>query len=192
MVQRKFSKTESLGKMLVIWKLRDRPRRLISNGCSPSMGSPCRRTSPEVGRKRPLVRLKQGRFAGAVRADDRMSLAARDLERDAADDLGRAEALAQVEQREGGGHAGRPNARRSFTTPQASPTRGQSSRRDATPAPNSRSATIQGRAVAESTSKPKRRITEPSLCTCWKWRLANSISMIAPTQAAASAGATRA
>lgn len=43
--------------MLVIWKLRDRPMRLISNGFLPSMRAPCSSTSPLVGAKRPLIRL---------------------------------------------------------------------------------------------------------------------------------------
>ena len=43
--------------MLVIWKLRDRPSRLISNGLLPSMRWPLSSTSPLVGAKRPLIRL---------------------------------------------------------------------------------------------------------------------------------------
>ena len=44
--------------MLVIWKLRARPRRLISYGSRPSMRWPLSRISPLVGPKRPLMRLK--------------------------------------------------------------------------------------------------------------------------------------
>jgi hypothetical protein len=36
--------------MLVIWKLRDRPRRLISKGFMPLMRWPLSSTSPLVGR----------------------------------------------------------------------------------------------------------------------------------------------
>ena len=44
--------------MLVIWKLRARPRRLISNGGSPvDRRSPFSRIAPRVGAKRPLIRL---------------------------------------------------------------------------------------------------------------------------------------
>ena len=43
--------------MFVIWKLRLRPMRLISNGFLPSMRWPLRMTSPLVGAKRPLIRL---------------------------------------------------------------------------------------------------------------------------------------
>ncbi|MCY1369751.1 hypothetical protein D9M69_568050 [compost metagenome] len=43
--------------MLVIWKLRESPRRLISNGFLPSMRVPLRMTSPLLGSKRPEIRL---------------------------------------------------------------------------------------------------------------------------------------
>jgi hypothetical protein len=43
--------------MLVIWKLRARPRRLIWNGVRPSMRWPLSRISPLLGPKRPLMRL---------------------------------------------------------------------------------------------------------------------------------------
>ena len=56
-LQRRFSNTDSLGKMLVIWKLRDRPLRLISYGAMPLMRWPFKITSPLVGAKRPLMRL---------------------------------------------------------------------------------------------------------------------------------------
>ena len=50
------------------------------------MRSPFSRISPELGLMWPLIRLKVGRFAGAVRADDRMALAARDAQIEVADD----------------------------------------------------------------------------------------------------------
>src|SRR5882724_1010565 len=43
--------------MLVIWKLRARPRRLISNGLRPVISAPSRRIVPLLGGKRPLIRL---------------------------------------------------------------------------------------------------------------------------------------
>jgi hypothetical protein len=43
--------------MLVIWKLRDRPSRLISYGRRPLTNWPLSRTSPLVGASRPLIRL---------------------------------------------------------------------------------------------------------------------------------------
>ena len=45
--------------MLVIWKLRDKPMRLISKGLRPSMRCPLRLMLPEVGAKRPLMRLNK-------------------------------------------------------------------------------------------------------------------------------------
>ena len=44
--------------MLVIWKLRARPRRLTSYGSMPSIRLPLSRICPLVGPKRPLMRLK--------------------------------------------------------------------------------------------------------------------------------------
>ena len=41
-----FSNTDMRWKMLVTWKLRDRPLRLISNGIRPVMLSPLSRISP--------------------------------------------------------------------------------------------------------------------------------------------------
>ena len=46
-----FSKTLSLGKIEVIWKLRDRPRRLISCGASPAVERPFSAIVPERQRK---------------------------------------------------------------------------------------------------------------------------------------------
>ena len=43
--------------MFVIWKLRESPIRLISNGRSPAMLCPFSFTLPEVGAKRPEIRL---------------------------------------------------------------------------------------------------------------------------------------
>jgi len=43
--------------MLVIWKLRESPARLISNGFLPSMRWPLSSTWPLLGAKRPLMRL---------------------------------------------------------------------------------------------------------------------------------------
>ena len=81
--------------MLVIWKLRARPRRLISYGGRPSMRWPLSRISPLVGPKRPLMRLNSVDLPapfGPMIADP---LAGRDRQVGAADDLGLAERLAQ-------------------------------------------------------------------------------------------------
>ena len=82
--------------MLVIWKLRDRPRRLISNGFLPSMRWPLSSTSPLLGPKRPLIRLNSVDLPapfGPMIADP---FALRDRQVDAANDLGLAKTLAQV------------------------------------------------------------------------------------------------
>ena len=55
--QRMFSYTDSLGKMFVTWKLRDRPRRLIACGDWVVMSSPFRRIARTSAWKRPLMRL---------------------------------------------------------------------------------------------------------------------------------------
>src|SRR6266481_3823466 len=68
--QRTFSHTLRRGKMLVIWKLRARPRRLISCGRAPVMSAPFRRIVPALGLSRPLFNLVSGRLkpsAGTIR-----------------------------------------------------------------------------------------------------------------------------
>ena len=97
-----FSKTVSRGKIEVIWKLRDRPRRLISCGARPSIDRPFSAIVPELTAKPPADQVEQRRLAGAVGADHGMALAARNVEIDAADDLGAAEALVHALQRDGG------------------------------------------------------------------------------------------
>ena len=57
-----FSHTDSRGKMLVTWKLRERPRRLTWCGGSPVISSPLSCTVPEVGARRPLIRLNSVDF----------------------------------------------------------------------------------------------------------------------------------
>ena len=52
-----FSNTLSRWKIEVIWKLRDRPSRLMRCGGSPSSRVASSRISPEVIGKRPLIRL---------------------------------------------------------------------------------------------------------------------------------------
>ena len=84
--------------MLVIWKLRARPRRLISNGAAPAISLAVEPDRAARGREAAADQVEQRRFAGAVGADDREPLAARDVERDAADDLGHAETLLDVAQ----------------------------------------------------------------------------------------------
>src|SRR5438552_3906492 len=54
-----FSKTLLRGKMLVTWKLRESPRRLMRQGREPAISSPCILIDPLVGAKRPLTRLKR-------------------------------------------------------------------------------------------------------------------------------------
>ena len=55
--QRRFSNTDKRWKIEVIWKLRDRPMRLIRCGGMPSTRTPLSRISPEEIGKRPLTRL---------------------------------------------------------------------------------------------------------------------------------------
>ena len=52
-----FSYTDMLWKMLVTWKLRDSPLRLISNGFRPVMSSPFSQIVPEDTGNRPEMRL---------------------------------------------------------------------------------------------------------------------------------------
>ena len=63
--------------MLVIWKLRARPRRLISYGFRPSMRLPLSRISPLGRAEAAADEIEERRLAGAVRADDRDALARR-------------------------------------------------------------------------------------------------------------------
>ena len=60
--QRIFSKTLSLGNILVIWKLLESPKRLISKGCLPSIRCEPSQISPLVGAKRPLIKLNKVDF----------------------------------------------------------------------------------------------------------------------------------
>ncbi len=55
--QRRFSNTDRRWKIEVIWKLRDRPIRLIRCGGSWSTRAPLSRISPDDSGKRPLTRL---------------------------------------------------------------------------------------------------------------------------------------
>ena len=73
------------------------------------------------------------------------------------------ETLVEVDQREGDAHAWLLALKRTLTTPQASVTFGQMSQVAPTPPQNRTSAINQGAADAASTSKPNRRITDPSL-----------------------------
>src|SRR5277367_3048926 len=136
----------------------------------------------------PADQMKQRRFAGAVGTDDRVPLSGGDLEADAADDRRRAEALAQIDQLESRRHAAF-SRRRALTVPQAVSTPGQSRRIEVSPTPSRTMATSQGARLAESTEKPNRRIAEPSLRTSASSRLPSSMSMMAPTTHAATAGA---
>ena len=86
------------GKIEVIWKLRDRPSRLISCGARSAVDWPLTAIDARADRKASRDQVEQRGLAGAVGADDGMPLAARDAEVDAADDLGRPEALAHVAQ----------------------------------------------------------------------------------------------
>ena len=79
-------------KMLVIWKLRARPRRLISYGLQ-AVDALAVEQDLAAGRPEAAAdEIEERRLAGAVRADDRDALARRDGEVGAADDLGLAEA----------------------------------------------------------------------------------------------------
>jgi hypothetical protein len=61
--------------MLVIWKLRDRPSRLISNGFLPSMRWPLQQHLAAGGREAAADQVEQRRLARAVGADDGDALA---------------------------------------------------------------------------------------------------------------------
>src|SRR5450432_4111702 len=106
--------------------------------------------------------MEQSCLAGAVGADDRMTLAHGDVQRHAADDRRRAEALVQVVQRKRGVHAPALPLRCRLTVPQASVTIGQSRRPLPTPAVSSASATSQGKGELASTLKPNKDAAPPS------------------------------
>ena len=92
--------------MLVTWKLRDRPRRLMSCGAMPPISSPRRRMRAGA---RPVVaadEVEERRLARAVGADHGVAFACGNGQVDAADDLDRAKALAQAGQFEGGQPSG--------------------------------------------------------------------------------------
>ena len=82
--------------MLVTWKLRDSPRRLISKGLRPVMSSPLSRISPALSAKRPLIRLNSVDLPAPFGPMTAWRSPRRDREIDAADDRGRAEALVNV------------------------------------------------------------------------------------------------
>ena len=84
--------------MFVTWKLRASPRRLTRYGGAPAISSPLRRIEPLRWTKPAADQIEQRRLAGAVRADDGEALASTDVERDAADDRRRAEALLDAAQ----------------------------------------------------------------------------------------------
>ncbi len=95
--------------MLVIWKLRARPRRLISNGVRPSMRWPLSRISPLLGPKRPLMRLNRVDLPAPFGPMIATRSPGRDRELGAADDLGLAEPLVELSELERVGrvrHAG--------------------------------------------------------------------------------------
>ena len=125
--------------------------------------------------------MEQGRLARAVRADDRVALARRDVERDAADDLGRAEVLVHVDQFESAAVMRGPLARsRLSTRPQASSTFGQSARRRQRAADEQDdAATTQGTArsrVDGEAEQTDRRALALRVDASMRW--ASSISMI--------------
>jgi len=61
--------------MLVIWKLRDRPSRLISKGFMPLMRWPLQQHVAAAGIKAAADQVEQRGLAGTVRADDGHPLA---------------------------------------------------------------------------------------------------------------------
>src|SRR3984885_2945661 len=136
--------------------------------------------------------VEERRFAGAVRPDDRVPFALINVERDAPDDLHRAEILAKIEERKRRVHPSPRKCSPALTAPHASPTLGQSLKTRTVPAANSATATIHGGGVEASTSKPKRRIADPSLRASASCRLASSMIMIAPAPLATNAGPTAA
>jgi hypothetical protein len=91
-----FSNTDSFGKTFVIWKLRARPRRLMS--CGGEAGDVLAVQFDVAGREREAAadQVEQRRLAGAVRADHGVAFALLDGEVHAVDDRGLAEALADV------------------------------------------------------------------------------------------------
>ena len=91
-----FSNTVSRGKIEVIWKLRDRPEPVDLVRRQAVDRAAVQRDRARGDGKPPADQVEQRRLAGAVRADHGVALAARDVEVDAADDLGAAEALVHV------------------------------------------------------------------------------------------------
>ena len=83
-------------KIVVSWKVRTTPLRATMCGARPEMRSPLNSTSPGARRQERGDQLEQGGLAGAVRADHREDLAARDVEGDVVDGDQAAEALGQV------------------------------------------------------------------------------------------------
>ena len=115
----------------MIWKLRDRPSRLIRCGGRPSMPLAVQPDLAGGDRKAAADQVEQRGLAGAVRADDRVALAARDVEADAADDLGRAETLASRRCRLSGGRRSCRRARAARVRHQAVPDAVEGARLDA-------------------------------------------------------------
>ena len=88
--------------MLVTWKDRLSPRRLISVGRKAGDLVAVQKNAAAGDRVFAANQVKQCRFPGAVRADDGVAFAWRDLEINALDDLGHAEVFCNISEFEGG------------------------------------------------------------------------------------------
>ena len=97
---------------MLIWNVRTRPRFTRASGFSAVMSSAPSRMWPASGRSMPVIRLIKRRLAGAVRPDQRMARALRQVERDVARDDERAEALVESTRGESGRAHGRLRSRR--------------------------------------------------------------------------------
>ncbi len=101
-----FSMTVIEWKVAAIWKVRPTPSRQISRGFLPTIFSPSSSTSPGIRPQLPVEHVEAGRFAGAVRAEQREQLAALQIERDVVDRAHAAEAACQIaDLQQAAGHA---------------------------------------------------------------------------------------
>ncbi len=103
------STTLELRNSWLIWKVRARPRRARACCGRRVTSRPSRKTWPADGRERAADQVEQRGLAGAVRADQRLAAAARELEVDVRGHGEAAEALVQParrERRRGHGAAG--------------------------------------------------------------------------------------
>src|SRR6185503_1312795 len=135
------------------------------------------------GRVAAADQVEQRRFARAVGTDDRVPLAARDSQRNAADDLGGAETLLDAAKLEGMRRCHRHA--RAAARSQAEATTGTTARKSSSPPTSATAATIHGDGDAASSGIHSRRMRVPS--SGWvDSRSPISIASIAPPAISAS------